>query len=460
MRCDTSQGGTVMDCPTCFQKIIAPHAPASDEQKFILTGQKFVENKNHAALLNAAAPAPAPAEKAFPAWWLLVLIAVLAVGAGSFVIAGKHGRGHFPALGGKKARSVSAAAWRAGDIGEVGAAGSFSVSNGLMMLTGSGADIWHQADAFYSAFQPLNGDGSLAAEILNLKNTDEWAKAGVMIRASADADAAFALASLRADGQAQFLWRSAAGAAAAASELAGGPGFPKWVKVVRDGNRFSAFYKTAAAGDWAPLGAEQTFSMAPAARVGLVVCAHNAGVLCPAQFDQLSLQGDSADRAPTGTIPKMVAPPASDTNWMLALGTNAIPDGPVAGRIHGQDFISERATFQNGTLTLRQGTHGSVDLGLTISFNGAQAESLAGQTLNITTNADKAARVTLRWKEGEQAQKEVCDAGYALRLEFGALGKNRLPGRIYLCLPDAEKSYLLGTFTADARKPKPKAPKK
>src|SRR5580658_2537601 len=37
IKCDSSQAGTQMECPTCFQKIIVPQAP-SEEQKFILTG--------------------------------------------------------------------------------------------------------------------------------------------------------------------------------------------------------------------------------------------------------------------------------------------------------------------------------------------------------------------------------------------------------------------------------------
>jgi DNA-directed RNA polymerase subunit RPC12/RpoP len=31
MKCDSSQSGTVMECPTCFQKITAPQAPATDD---------------------------------------------------------------------------------------------------------------------------------------------------------------------------------------------------------------------------------------------------------------------------------------------------------------------------------------------------------------------------------------------------------------------------------------------
>ncbi len=158
--------------------------------------------------------------------------------------------------------------------------------------------------------------------------------------------------------------------------------------------------------------------------------------------------------------PAVIAPPASDTNWMLSLGTNAIPDAPVAGRIHGQDFIVERASFQNGSLMLRAGTRGTVEFGAFINFNGAPPEALSGQTINVTTNADKAARVTLRWKDDSgTVQKANYDDSYALRLEFGPLANNRLPGKIYLCAPDEEKSYLLGSFNADARKPKPKVPK-
>jgi hypothetical protein len=159
--------------------------------------------------------------------------------------------------------------------------------------------------------------------------------------------------------------------------------------------------------------------------------------------------------------PAPVAPPASDTNWLLTLADAVIPEATVAGRIHGQNFVIERAVLQGGMLTLRSGTKGPLEFGAQINFGGVTAESLASRTINIDTNADKAARVQLRWKDATGAgQKDNYDAGYAMRLEFGALANNHLPGKIYLCLPDAEKSYLLGTFSADTRKPKSKQPKK
>jgi hypothetical protein len=165
-----------------------------------------------------------------------------------------------------------------------------------------------------------------------------------------------------------------------------------------------------------------------------------------------------SEKAPTAQ--RVVAPPASDTNWTLNLdGVTNFPAAPATGRIHALDFIVERASFQNGILTLRAGMRGPVDFGCTINFSGAQAEALSGQAIHVTTNADTAARITLRWKNDADSGRDNFTNGYAMRLEFGALANNRLPGKIYLCTPDVEKSYLMGTFNADARKPKPRVPK-
>jgi hypothetical protein len=192
------------------------------------------------------------------------------------------------------------------------------------------------------------------------------------------------------------------------------------------------------------------------AYAGLAVSSHKDGTLCPAQFDNVTLQTNAAASQPAAPpAPKLVAPPASNTNWMLTLDTVEIPNGPVVGRIHGQDFIVERANFQNGMLTLRYGTKGPVEFGAQINFSGALPESLAGKTINVSADADKAAPVTWHWKDSNGVQKADFDVGYALRLEFGALAKDRLPGKIYLCTPDPEKSYLMGKFSAAIIKPKP-----
>ncbi|HTV75808.1 MAG TPA: hypothetical protein VMD57_02330 [Candidatus Baltobacteraceae bacterium] len=169
--------------------------------------------------------------------------------------------------------------------------------------------------------------------------------------------------------------------------------------------------------------------------------------------------GQTPANTPKPPKPAPVAPPASDTNWMLDLDGVAIPDSTAAGRIHGQNFIVERAVLQNGTLTLREGRSGAVTFGLMINFGGAQPEALAGQSLDVATNAPMAARITMAWQDDGQSARESLEGGYAMRLTFGQLAGNRISGKIYFCAPDEMKSYVAGTFNVQIRRPKPQPPK-
>jgi len=63
---------------------------------------------------------------------------------------------------------------------------------GTYTMTAAGADIWNDVDQFHYAFKTLTGAGSIVAKVLSVDNTDPWAKAGVMIRETLDADSKFA----------------------------------------------------------------------------------------------------------------------------------------------------------------------------------------------------------------------------------------------------------------------------
>lgn len=151
------------------------------------------------------------------------------------------------------------------------------------------------------------------------------------------------------------------------------------------------------------------------------------------------------------STPGPVAPPASDTNWTLNLKGAVIPDSAAAGRVQGQNFICERATLQGGLLTLHDG-----ELSFSINFSGASAEMLAGKNINVATNAASAARVVLRWKDGDRTMHETFTNGYAMRLDFDKAMDNRISGKIYLCTSDESESYVAGTFKAEIKKGKPR----
>lgn len=154
---------------------------------------------------------------------------------------------------------------------------------------------------------------------------------------------------------------------------------------------------------------------------------------------------------PKKPVVTMVAPPSNDTNWLLNLKGVAIPSATAAGRIEGHDFVCERSVFSNGSLTLHQG-----DFSFGINFSGAAPEALAGKSINVGTNAMAAARVSLRWKVGDQTMRENFTNDYAMMLNFNKITNAQISGSIYLCTSDSHKSYLAGTFNADIRKSKPR----
>ena len=124
----------------------------------------------------------------------------------------------------------------------------------------------------------------------------------------------------------------------------------------------------------------------------------------------------------------------------------------------GRGFFCERAILQGGTLTLRQGNGWPADLGISVNFAFAhQGEELSGKTTEVEPERPPPVPlVVLRWKDdARKAANQKISGGYALKIAFGEAANGRIPGKIYICLPDDDKSFVAGTFEADIRKPPP-----
>lgn len=151
--------------------------------------------------------------------------------------------------------------------------------------------------------------------------------------------------------------------------------------------------------------------------------------------------------------------PAGTNVWSLDLADAQFPAETAFGKIHGLDFICDRAIAQGGTLNLRTGREWPPEVGVSIVLFAKQAEELSEKSALVTTNNLRSPRVVLRWKEGAENKTEIYTNGFALKLEFGAQKGNRLPGKIYLSLPDPTQSCIAGVFNAEIRKPSPPKPK-
>ncbi|MGD8501284.1 MAG: PA14 domain-containing protein, partial [Phycisphaerales bacterium] len=120
--------------------------------------------------------------------------------------------------------------------GRPGSVGSFVESPaGTYTMTGSGADITGPADEFHYAYKMLNGQGTIVARVESMENTNDWAKAGVMIRETLEPGSAHAMAFITPTNGAVFEFRPGAGEdnVGAAGQLTGVTA-PYWVRLQRD----------------------------------------------------------------------------------------------------------------------------------------------------------------------------------------------------------------------------------
>jgi hypothetical protein len=164
-----------------------------------------------------------------------------------------------------------------------------------------------------------------------------------------------------------------------------------------------------------------------------------------------------SQREPTAAGPTNAAPLAVSPLWTLDLTNATFPDQTAAGKIHGKDFVCRQAVLLNDFLTLRSGPGWQPEMAANIFLlrNAASpntAEMLSGKRFEAGAHQTGAVpAVSLVWRDGNMRITESFTNGYAMKLEFGVVSSNQLPGKIYLCLPDEMKSCVAGTFTAEIR---------
>jgi parallel beta-helix repeat protein len=143
----------------------------------------------------------------------------------------------------------AASVWESNDIGNVAVQGSVTVLDGPADLSGShdlaieaaGTDLAGAEDSFHFGHIAHEGDVIISARIDDIEHTHDAAKAGVMIRASLQADSAHALMNVTPAGVAEFIWREAAGAEASTHRHQGDGSAPAWVRLIRNGSTVTGY---------------------------------------------------------------------------------------------------------------------------------------------------------------------------------------------------------------------------
>ena len=205
--------------------------------------------------------------------------------------------------------------WLSQDVGAVGGSGAAQLSGSTFTVLAAGADIWGSADEFHFVYQTLVGNGSITARVASIEATNDWAKAGVMIRESLNANSRYAmtLVTPTSSNGVRLQYRTNTGGSST-SAVGATTSAPYWVRLTRNGNTFT-FEGSSNGSSWTTIGT-QTIAMGSTAYIGLAVTSHDDTLLCKTTFDNVAV----SNAAPTVATAAAASPnPVVGTTTALSV---------------------------------------------------------------------------------------------------------------------------------------------
>jgi hypothetical protein len=161
---------------------------------------------------------------------------------------------------------------------------------GIYTMTGSGTDIWDEADGFHFAYKMLNGVGSIVARVQSVDNTNNWAKAGVMIRESLEPGSVHATMVVTPAQGVSFQRRNFANDVSSETTTSGIEA-PYWVKIERDISGNFRAYSSPNGTTWTVQGSPENIQMGADVYIGLAVTSHDVARTCQAVFTDVTTTG-------------------------------------------------------------------------------------------------------------------------------------------------------------------------
>lgn len=251
--------------------------------------------------------------------------------------------------------TVLPSGWLEQDIGAVGASGSGTYANGTFTVKGVG-QLWGSSDKLHFVYQQLSGDGAVVARVSTIQGATS-PQVGVMIRETLSPDARSAVVFFQPN-TASLYYRTTPGASTLSTTTGfSAPSSPYWVRIMRDGNTFSAYISLDGA-TWTQVGTSQTITMGENVYAGLVVSGTATNVATVA-FEHASVTSVvspapiiSGLSATTGSIGSQVVitglwfgttqgssvvllngAPLTVNSWSETSITATIPAGATTGRL-------------------------------------------------------------------------------------------------------------------------------
>lgn len=216
--------------------------------------------------------------------------------------------------------------YKQAEIGNSPLKGSFAFDNGTFTIAGSGTGIHGTSDQFKYVYHALNGDGEIIALVGSIQNSAM--QFGLTIRESLAPNSKHISFLMQNSSLALIDRTSTGGGTIAISSVPVPAPQYRWIKLIRVGNVFTAYYYDGQS--WYMLGTPQTITMNQNALIGLAVSSNANTATSEAVFQYVSFPAQEV--ASLFNIPK----------YQVVLGGNA-------------DFKRFDATsICNGTITHNQ----------------------------------------------------------------------------------------------------------
>jgi len=177
----------------------------------------------------------------------------------------------------------SADIYRRADVGSPSVAGQVSVSGGVFTMLGSGTDIWGSSDRFFFVFRSVTGDCWAEVLLESQQATNDWAKAGLMVRNTLLGNSVHAFVGMAPllDGSNRTLFEShrlTTGGTSVMPFQGGVEGPPVWLRLEKVGTEIRMYRKMAAGSAWTLVQSVSVPLIGSTAYVGFAVCSHTSGL--------------------------------------------------------------------------------------------------------------------------------------------------------------------------------------
>lgn len=228
---------------------------------------------------------------------------------------------------GEPVQSGPAHPWESIDVNSPSIAGSsdHSAANGTYTIRASGSDIWGASDQFHYTYRTLSGDGSLTARVVSLENTHSWAKSGVMIRESLDADSRHFMTLITPGNGVSVHGRSSTGGNSFHNTISGNSA-PIWLKVEREGDILRGHYSYDGA-NWTLIRERDDMPMGENVYVGIAVTSRNNSTLTESVVGSIAVESKGKGASSYRDWMKEAGFTATEIDDPLLGGPAADPDG-------------------------------------------------------------------------------------------------------------------------------------